>query len=76
MARPGVVGMAVADKGVIMTLADWARQRRRNWKEEGRKEALPEIREEFLREKIAKVLADDTLTPEQKNRFIAVLIAR
>ena len=66
-----------------MTLYDWAMQRRRNWKEEGRAEARREFREirmalheEFLRESIDKVLADETLTAEQKNRFIAILISR
>ena len=66
-----------------MTLADWARQRRRNWKEEGKAEARQEmreaqlgLREQFLREQIDKVLADATLTPEQKNHFIGILNAR
>ena len=42
----------------------------------GHAEGLREGREETLRENIAKVLADDTLTPDQKNHFIAILNAR
>ena len=70
IAQAGIGAVPVVE-GVVMTLADWARQRRRNWKEEGRKEALPE----FRREQINKVLADDTLTAELKVRFIAILNA-
>ena len=52
-----------------MTLYDWALQRRRNWKEEGVKEGG----EKALRTYIAAVLADETLTPEDKTRVIAIL---
>ena len=54
-----------------MTLYDWALQRRRNWKEEGVKEGG----EKAFRTYIAAVLADETLTPEDKNRVIAILNA-
>ena len=52
-----------------MTLYDWALQRRRNWKEEGVKAGG----ERAFRAHIAAVLADETLTPEDKTRFIAIL---
>ena len=52
-----------------MTLYDWALQRRRNWKEEGVKEG----RERAFRAHIAAILAEETLTPEDKARFIAIL---
>ena len=98
------IGTVPIVTGVVMTLYDWALQRRLNWKAEGRQEGhaagrqaghaegrregqaegrqmghaegLREGREETLRENIAKVLADDTLTPDQKNHFIAILNAR
>ena len=102
------IGTVPIITGVVMTLYDWALQRRLNWKAEGRQEGhqaghaeghqaghaegrregqaegrqmghaegLREGREETLRESIAKVLADDTLTPDQKNHFIAILNAR
>ena len=102
------IGTVPIITGVVMTLYDWALQRRLNWKAEGRQEGhqaghaeghqaghaegrregqaegrqmghaegLREGREETLRENIAKVLADDTLTPDQKNHFIAILNAR
>ena len=79
-------------------LHEWALQRRRNWKEEGRQEAqqhaqqqvreaqlkvqqaeqeLPNrfLRAEFRREQIDKVLAADTLTPEEKVHLIGILNA-
>ena len=70
-------------------LYEWALQRRRNWKEEGRQEAWQEIwkerqeqtlREQILRaqlrrEQIDKVLAADTLTPEEKVYVIGILNA-
>ena len=52
-----------------MTLYDWALQRRRNWKEEGVKEGS----ERAFRAHIAAILADETLTPEDKTRVIAIL---
>ena len=52
-----------------MTLYDWALQRRRNWKEEGVKAG----RERAFRAHIAAILADETLTPEDKTRVIAIL---
>ena len=58
-----------------MTLYDWALQRRRNWKEEGAKEGFKAGGESALRTYIAAVLADETLTPEDKTRFIAILNA-
>ena len=98
------IGTVPIITGFVMTLYDWALQRRLNWKAEGRQEGhaaghqaghaegrregqaegrqmghaegLREGREETLRESIAKVLADDTLTPDQKNHFIAILNAR
>ena len=74
------IGTVPIITGFVMTLYDWALQRRLNWKAEGRQmghaEGLREGREETLRENIAKVLADDTLTPDQKNHFIAILNAR
>ena len=67
--------------GVLMTLYDIALARRRGWKEEGReeghreglREGLREGRESLLRAQIAAVLDDPTLTPEEKNRIIAIL---
>ena len=56
-----------------MTLYDWALQRRRNWKEEGIKEGVKAGGERALRTYIAAVLADETLTPEDKTRVIAIL---
>ena len=60
-----------------MTLYDWALQRRRNWKEEGIKAGLKEGfragSERAFRAHIAAILADETLTPEDKNRVIAIL---
>ena len=56
-----------------MNLYDIALARRRRWKEEGRQEALAIARSEWLREKIAAILDDPELTPEAKNRFIAIL---
>ena len=85
-------------------LYEWALQRRRNWKEEGRQEAQQhaqqqvreaqqeaqrqvreaqlkvqqarqELRREILREQIDKVLAADTLTPEEKVHLIGILNA-
>ena len=106
------IGTVPIVTGVVMTLYDWALQRRLNWKAEGRQEGhavgrqeghaeglregqaegrqegravglqeghavgRQEGREEILRESIARVLADDTLTPDQKNHFIAILNAR
>ena len=98
------IGTVPIITGVVMTLYDWALQRRLNWKAEGRQEGhaaghqaghaegrregqaegrqmghaegLREGREETLRESIARVLADDTLTPDQKNHIIAILNAR
>ena len=98
------IGTVPIITGFVMTLYDWALQRRLNWKAEGRQEGhaagrqaghaegrregqaegrqmghaegLREGREETLRENIAKVLADDTLTPDQKNHIIAILNAR
>ena len=67
----GIVAVTIV-MGVLVTLYDWALQRRRNWKEEGKQEARVEI----VREQIDKVLADATLTPEQKNHVIAILNAR
>ena len=65
--------------GVLMTLYDIALARRRGWKEEGReeghREGLREGRESLLRAQIAAVLDDPTLTPEEKNRIIAILNA-
>ena len=62
-----------------MTLYDWALQRRRNWKEEGIKAGLKEGfragSERAFRAHIAAILADETLTPEDKNRFIAIINA-
>ena len=62
-----------------MTLYDWALQRRRNWKEEGIKAGLKEGfgagGERAFRAHIAAILADETLTPEDKNRVIAILNA-
>jgi len=102
------IGTVPIITGFVMTLYDWALQRRLNWKAEGRQEGhqaghaegrqeghaegrregqaegrqmghaegLREGREEILRESIARVLADNTLTPDQKNHFIAILNAR
>ena len=65
-------------------LYEWALQRRRNWKEEGRQEARQEIwkerqehilRAQFRREQIDKVLAADTLTAEEKVYVIGILNA-
>ena len=60
-----------------MTLYDWALQRRRNWKEEGIKAGLKEgFRaggERAFRAHITAILADETLTPEDKTWFIAIL---
>ena len=58
-----------------MTLYDWALQRRRNWKEEGVREGMKVGGERALRTYIAAVLADETLTPEDKTRVIAILNA-
>ena len=68
IAQAGIGALPVI-RGVLMTLYDWALQRRRNWKEEGAKEGG----EKALRTYIAAVLADETLTPEDKTRFIAIL---
>ena len=68
IAQAGIGALPVI-RGVLMTLYDWALQRRRNWKEEGAKEGG----ERTLRAHIAAVLADETLTPEDKNRVIAIL---
>ena len=68
IAQAGIGALPVI-RGVLMTLYDWALQRRRNWKEEGVKEGG----EKALRTYIAAVLADETLTPEDKNRVIAIL---
>ena len=60
-----------------MTLYDAVLKRRRGWREEGVAEgkelgkAL--AREALLREKIAAVLDDDTLSAEVKNQVIAIL---
>ena len=60
-----------------MTLHDVAIKRRRGWREEGLAEGkeLGEARdrEALRREKTAAVLAADSLTPEEKNRFIPIL---
>ena len=70
-------------------LYEWALQRRRNRKEEGRQEAWQEIwkerqeqtlreqilRAQFRREQIDKVLAADTLTAEGKVHLIGILNA-
>ena len=71
IAQGGIVAATIV-MGVLVTLYDWALQRRRNWKEEGKQEARGDI----VREQIDKVLADATLTPEQKNHVIAILNAR
>ena len=68
IAQAGIGALPVI-RGVLMTLYDWALQRRRNWKEEGVKEGG----ERAFRAHIAAVLADETLTPEDKTRFIAIL---
>lgn len=52
-------------------LYEWALQRRRNWKEEGRREYLAD----FRREQIDKVLASHTLTAEEKVHLIGILNA-
>ena len=71
------IGAVPFTTGVIMTLYDMALARRRGWKEEGReegrKQGLKEGSERILRAHIAAVLADETLTAEDKNRFIAIL---
>ena len=60
-------------------LYEWALQRHRNWKEEGRQEAWQEIwkerQEQTLREQIDKVPAADTLTPEEQVYVIGILNA-
>ena len=56
-----------------MTLYDIALARRRGWKEEGRQEGIKESGERMLRTYIAAILADETLTAEEKTRFIAIL---
>ena len=58
-----------------MTLYDWALQRRRNWKEEGVREGMKVGGERAFRAHIAAILADETLTSEDKTRFIAILNA-
>ena len=62
-----------------MTLYDWALQRRRNWKEEGIKagfkEGMKAGGERAFRAHIAAILADETLTSEDKNRVIAIINA-
>ena len=68
IAQAGIGALPVI-RGVLMTLYDWALQRRRNWKEEGVKEGG----EKALRTYIAAVLADETLTSEDKTRVIAIL---
>ena len=86
IAQGGIVAATIV-MGVLVTLYDWALQRRRNWKEEGKQEAEQEtqlkVREaqqqarvELLSEQIDKVLADAALTPEQKNHVIGILNAR
>ena len=72
IAQAGIGALPVI-RGVLMTLYDWALQRRRNWKEEGAKEGFKAGGENALRTYIAAVLADETLTPEDKTRFIAIL---
>ena len=76
IAQAGIGALPVI-RGVLMTLYDWALQRRRNWKEEGIKEGVKEGfkagGENALRTYIAAVLADETLTPEDKTRVIAIL---
>ena len=56
-----------------MTLYDWALQRRRNWKEEGVREGMKVGGERAFRAHIAAILAEETLTPEDKTRVIAIL---
>ena len=108
IAQGGIVAATIV-MGVLVTLYDWALQRRRNWKEEGKQEAEQEaqlkvreaeqqaqlkvqqaqqeaqqqVREaqqqarvEILSEQIDKVLANATLTPEEKIHFIGILNAR
>ena len=72
IAQAGIGALPVI-RGVLMTLYDWALQRRRNWKEEGVKEGFRAGGENALRAHIAAVLADETLTLEDKTRFIAIL---
>ena len=75
------IGAVPFTTGVLMTLYDIALARRRGWKEEGREEGLKVGRmeglkeggERLLRTHINAVLADETLTAEEKNRFIAIL---
>ena len=67
------IGAVPLTTGVLMTLYDMALARRRGWKEEGREEGRKEGRERLLRVHIAAVLADETLTAEEKTRFIAIL---
>ena len=75
------IGAVPFTTGVLMTLYDMALARRQGWKEEGREEGLKEGHqvgrreghEELLRAHIAAVLADETLTAEEKTRFIAIL---
>ena len=72
IAQAGIGALPVI-RGVLMTLYDWALQRRRNWKEEGVKEGVKAGGERALRTYIAAILADETLTLEDKTRFIAIL---
>ena len=67
------IGAVPFTTGVLMTLYDQVLARRRGWKEEGREEGIKQGSEAMLRTHIAAVLADETLTAEQKNQVIAIL---
>ena len=67
------IGAVPFTTGVLMTLYDQVLARRRGWKEEGREEGIKQGSEAMLRTYIAAVLADETLTAEQKNQVIAIL---
>ena len=71
------IGAVPFTTGVLMTLYDQVLARRRGWKEEGReegiKQGIKQGSEAMLRTYIAAVLADETLTAEQKNKVIAIL---
>ena len=67
------IGAVPFTTGVLMTLYDQVLARRRGWKEEGREEGIKQGSEAMLRTHIAAVLADETLTAEQKNKVIAIL---